>query len=178
MLSLSSSSTFESLGSQATCFICLDECESQPMICSCRTMSCHPTCQQRLIKCKGDAICNVCCSQYTNVVLRKKRRNCQIADIVGILIVFLSFSGFVILTWLYFLYPTASYLLVEAVFLLFSGLFIFLQVIHQLNITTEEWEVVPSVLQNEVNLKDRCIGDLSSCAISVSGSSGTEPPGF
>lgn len=130
------------LESQSTCYICFEQCEQQPIVCSCQTMWCHPECQQRLIDSKGDAICNVCRSQYTNVISRKKRRSCQGADIVGIGVIFLSFSGGGFLTWVYVCYPTETHLLVEAVLLFFAGLFVAVQTTQRLRVTTDEWNVI------------------------------------
>lgn len=104
-------------------------------------MPCHPECQQRLINSKGDAVCNVCRSQYTNVVCRKTHRPCQTIDMIGGVVIALSFCGFVSLTWLYLFYPTEHYLFIEAMFLFATGLVMLKQTLRHSQHTIDVWRV-------------------------------------
>ena len=81
-------------------------------------MHCHTFCQQKLLDRIRVAECSVCKSPYTNVRIVQARRSFECADAILIWLMVLVILFSLALLWLYMLYPTQHYLLVEAIIMM------------------------------------------------------------
>ena len=100
--------------SAPTCFICLEECPNT-LVCACKNMPCHTSCQLNLVRTRNDATCTVCLSAYTNASLDDACLcSCHVCVLVySSALLLLTGCG---LMFLSFVYSGTWYILVEAVF--------------------------------------------------------------